>query len=356
LKIQNLELDSDLHNFGRRTSLDHQGRVTKHRSVLAEYVFFGSGSSFRQHVNQLFSQISPGTLLPALEFNADNDPTVSLSPRVMEQLVLTPLERPFNKSDYRQVGAYIALSAFVGLNDSHRHNVMLGLHNGVFTFVSVDCETMLSEIPHAVSLGLFRHESDCPCKSKYCFHYGLSALKVASEEHLDEMPAEIIWGHRAMRRILLANAPALKASFEKTVNRRPLMLRKIYHFTYAYFQALSAKDFSPFSSEEIVQLERGDIPYFFQIFGDDDVFYWRDEKTYAKHSRPAHASLFKTRAEFEHNDILAAQIMIHIAASVDFWPGRIFQATSEDIRVLYKKDSVVVMCGEQVLTHERMPL
>lgn len=307
-------------------------------------------------MNHLFSQISTGVLLPALEFDRSNDPAVSLAPRLMEQLVLAPLERPFRKSDYRQVGAYIALSAFVGLNDSHRHNVMLGLHKGVFTFVSVDCETMLSEIPHAVALGLFRHESNCPCKSKYCFHYGLSALKVASEAHLDEMAAEIIWGHRAMRRILLENAPALKESFVKTVGGQPLMLRRIYHFTYAYFQALAAKDYAQFTREEIVQLERGDIPYFFQVFGDEDVFYWKDEKTYAKHSRPAHESLFKTRAEFEHGDILDAQIMVHIAASVDFWPGRIFQASSEDIRVLYKKDSVVVMCGEHVLTHERMPL
>lgn len=356
MKIQNVELDSDSHNFGRRTFISAQGRITKYRSLLAEYVFFGSGSSFRQHVNKLFNQVSQGVLLPALEFYQPSDTSVSLAPREMEQLILTPLERPFQASDYHQIGAYIALCAFVGLNDSHRHNIMLGLHNGVFTFVSVDCETMLSDIPHAITLGLFRHESNCPCKSKFCFHYGLSALKLASEEHLDSMPADIIWGHRAMRRLLLEHKDSLNESFAKTLNHQPLVLRKLYNFTYVYFQSLKAEDFSTYSNEEALQMKRGDIPYFFQIYGDENVYYWQDERNYTRHSKSSDESLFKTRLTFEHSDILDSQIMLQIAASVDFWPGRISQSISDDIRVLYKKDSVVVMCEDLVLTHPRMPL
>ncbi len=352
-----LELDSDLHNFGRRTFLSTQGRITKHRSLMAEYIFFGSDSSFRQHINRLFAQICPrGILLPALEFYAPRDTTVSLAPREMQQLILAPMGRAFRSSDYHQIGAYIALSAFIGLNDSHRHNIMLGLHDGAFTFVSVDCETVLSDIPHAIALGLFRHDSNCPCKSKYCFHYGLSALKLAADEHLPSMPTDIIWGHQAMRRLLLEHQELLTEQFVKTLNNQPLVFRKLYNFTYAYFKALTTKDYTDFCDEEILQMERGDIPYFFQIYGDSDVYYWRNETVYARHSKGPDESLFKTRTTFEHTHILDSQIMLHIAASVDFWPGRISQSVTEDIRVVYKKDSVVVMCADQVLTHPRMPL
>jgi hypothetical protein len=266
----------DSHNFGRRVSL-REGRVAKPRTLLWEWLLLAGESPLRQLLTEAAKQ-------RALEGAFDFLPTLRFyGPRVgaageVEQISLSPLPRP--SADSRRalaiiVGRSLALFSWLGVEDLHWENLVLGVNTeGQTVYGPLDIELILGDLSLPTETKLLP-DADPEYADVYRHACGVRrVLPYLGKPVLAGDLLAMLTAYRATLALLDGEAKAIAAVFSGLPELRDAPIRVCLRGTGEYVHARSEPIWPPLLAAEREQMERGDIPYFFRLYGQQGIHYY----------------------------------------------------------------------------------
>jgi hypothetical protein len=270
----NQELDSDLHNFNRRCEVALP-YILKPRTLDAERALLDAASPFRVYIDGLLKdhELSLPTL-PHLAFRL-NAQGPSLTSNAMEFVAVQPLTRELSTAECESVGATLALLNAVGIVDLHRNNFVFGMVEEAVRFVPIDVECHLQrfELSRCDFFPARKGHHDCCAGVSHLAKY----VKSSGDKNA---VLKFIRGYLRAHRVLEVHRQDVQQRFIQCLGPKPLT-RIIYRNTDDYYQAIKQQDWQGFAAEEVTQLLRGDIPYFFRFLGEPALLYWSSPESYA---------------------------------------------------------------------------
>jgi len=269
----------DSHNFGRRVELRGE-RIAKPRTLLWEWLLLSNESPLRKLLNEAAARDALGTdafgFLPTLEFFGSRGPEGG----EVERLQLEPL-RASDVETRRAlssiVGRSLALWSWLGVADLHWENLVLGVDpRGQLVFGPLDIEMILGELSLPTETKLLP-DAD-PEYAAICRHAsGVRRVlpylgKPIAVADLLTMAA----AYRSTLTFLNRHSPEIAAIFKALPELHEAPLRVLLRGTGDYVQASSSALWPPLLEAESEQLARGDIPYFFRLYGRPGIHYFAD--------------------------------------------------------------------------------
>lgn len=268
----------DTHNFGRRVEL-RGDRVFKPRALLWEWLLLGANSPLRARLDALAAErLAPGAFafLPRLRFY---QPRSLEREGEVERLSLRPLGRLAAEERGalgRVVGRALALFSWLGLADLHWENLALGRDaRGEIIFAPLDVEMILSDLASPTETKLLP-DAD-PEYAAMCRHAAgvRRALPFLGKPVPGELVAAIGEGYIEALEALEGDGAALAQVLASQPALRRAPIRVCLRGTVDY-QLPPERAAPPYLPEELVQLERGDVPYFFHRYGSPGLRYFLD--------------------------------------------------------------------------------
>lgn len=251
----------DRHNFGQTVSVAG-GYFHKPRTVLWEYVLLGEDSAFRRCLDTWLRRdlgASPFDVMPALTFVLDASGHGAVSdfePREAKVAEVKPVEA-------HRVGMLIALLAWLGVDDLHCENVVIGrCEGGHLAVCPVDVESLLqaTRLPSQTLLipSTHIHRESC----------GIAALVSPLAADSDAVAA-LCCGYIETLEWIERNAQLVSETLISIPNIADAPIRLILRPTSTYVRYLETgcipEGEPELASCELAQLERGDVPYFFRL-------------------------------------------------------------------------------------------
>lgn len=269
----------DSHNFGRRVTI-RDGRVHKPRTLFWEWLLLSARSPLRRLLDELATRdgLGPDTFafLPDLHFRSPRARTGG----EVEHVELEPLPDPTSDSRRelaRIAGRSIALFAWLGVADLHWENLVLGMSDrGRVVFAPLDVEIVLADmsLPTETKLlpdadpeyaAISRHAAGVrrllPYLGKPIGAADLLAMASTYRRTLD-----LLDRHARTIADVLAGVPGF----------RDAPIRVLLRGTGEYVHARSTPPWPPLLDAELEQLDRGDIPYFFRLYGRPGIHWFAD--------------------------------------------------------------------------------
>ncbi|HYJ08434.1 MAG TPA: hypothetical protein VEX18_05480 [Polyangiaceae bacterium] len=266
----------DSHNFGRQVVV-RGARVLKPRTVLWEWLLLARESPLRRALNQAAEQDGAAeafAFLPSLRFYASSQAFGG----EVERLELCALGRPsavLRLELARVVGRALALFSWLGLADLHWENLVLGRDGrDRIVFGPLDVEMILADLSLPTETKLLP-DGD-PEYVEVCRHAaGVRRVlpylgKPIRPPHLLAMAGAYLGTLDLLER----HRSALAQSVAQVPGLRDTPIRVCLRGTDEYVRARSAPPWPPLLEAERVQLERGDIPYFFRFYGRAGLHYF----------------------------------------------------------------------------------
>lgn len=266
----------DSHNFGRRVVV-RGARVLKPRTVLWEWLLLARDSPLRAELDEAAKregQAGAFAFLPSLRFFATTQPFGG----EVQRLELRALERPnaaLKLELARVVGRALALFSWLGVADLHWENLVLGRDgSGRLVFGPLDVEMILSDLSLPTETKLLP-DGD-PEYLQVCRHAaGLRRVlpylgKPIAAPNLLAMAGAYLGTLGLLER----HSSALANSVAQLPGLKGTPIRVCLRGTDEYVRARSAPPWPPLLEAERVQLERGDIPYFFRFYGRAGLHYF----------------------------------------------------------------------------------
>lgn len=265
----------DTHNFGRSVRLHDEHWVTKPRSTFWEELFLANGSRFRAELDAVLGDEPIADCMPRLAFaRAPDDPGSTLMERLRVEPILSACDLEYA---LEALGGLLAISAWFGLEDLHSGNVMCGAdkRTGKFVIFPIDIEVAFSDIRLPSNIGLVHVDHRRQQISGAAPLFNL--IRKAGPKQRMAIPLGYM---RTAKRLLLSQTRLVRA-LHKTRGAYRAPIRVVLRDTRDYVDHLEDRplaeriDASPFAPEERVQLDRGDVPYFFRTLGDSRIRYYR---------------------------------------------------------------------------------
>jgi len=271
----------DSHNFGRRVSV-RAGRVVKPRAILWEWALLGADSPVRALLDEISERAGmPGlfSFLPTLRFFSGREPA-----RIGGEVERITLEPWHFRSDTRRlelaeiVGRSLALWSWLGVSDLHWENLVLGVDRaGRTVFGPLDIELMFAVLTLPTETKLlpdpdpeYAHTCRHACGVRRVLPY---LGKPIQAEQLVAMAAAY---HRVLA-LLDRHTSAIAEAFSALPGLSETPIRVLLRGTDEYVRASTQPLWPPLLPAEIEQLRRGDIPYFFRLYGQPGIRYYADE-------------------------------------------------------------------------------
>lgn len=268
----------DSHNFGRRVTLRAR-RVHKPRTLLWEWLVLGRESPLRTLLNERAREAGLGDgafeFLPALRFFGET----ARDGGDVERVSLAPL-RALSKDGKRElavsVGRSLALFAFLGVADLHWENLVLGAGaRGRIVFGPLDIEMILADLARPTETKLIP-DAD-PEYREVCRHAcGVRrVLPYLGKPVAPELLLAMAGAYHATLALLEDAGRAMASVFERLPALEHTPIRVCLRGTDEYVRA-DPNLFPPLLDAEAEQLARGDIPYFFRLYGRPGIHYYGD--------------------------------------------------------------------------------
>ncbi len=260
----------DSHNFGRRVTL-REGSVVKPRTLLWEWLLLAAESPLRAKLAELGPDVFD--FLPSLRFSSHD----ARDGGEVERADLDPLSPAVDATRLAQVtGRTIALYAWLGLSDLHWENLVLGERDGRIVLGPLDVEMILDdlELPTQTKL-LPEADEDIVdvCRHACGVRRTLPFLgKPIAPQSLVAMVA----AYRRTLGLLDKNAPAIASVFQSLPGLADAPIRVLLRGTDEYVRAETEDVWPPLLDAEEEQLARGDIPYFFRLYGRPEIRFFTD--------------------------------------------------------------------------------
>jgi hypothetical protein len=274
----------DSHNFGRRVTLGER-RVAKPRTLLWEWLVLSAQSPLRRFFGDAAERDGLGRdafgFLPDLEFVSPDARDGGEVERVeLEPLAACSSEE--RRALARIVGRSLALWSWLGVSDLHWENLVLGVaKDGRVIFAPLDVEMLLADLSLPTETKLLP-DAD-PEYAALCRH----ACGVRRVLPYLGKPVEVadlvamVAAYRGTLAFLDRHARAIADVLAGLPGLRETPIRVILRSTGEYVRALSRERqapplWPPLLDAEQEQLDRGDIPYFFRLYGSPGIHYFGD--------------------------------------------------------------------------------
>jgi hypothetical protein len=269
----------DSHNFGRRVSLS-AGRVRKPRALLWEWLLLSGDSPFRRLLSDVAERDGLGRdafdFLPKLKFFRMSQPFGG----EVERVRLRPLPRlgdDRRRSLARIVGRSLALFSWLGVSDLHWENLVLGMSDrGRVVFSPLDIEMILADLSLPTETKLLP-DAD-PEYAAICRHAsGVRRVLPYLGKPIGAADLLAMAGsYRSTLLFLDRHARMLADVFARLPGLRETPIRICLRGTDDYVRARSEPVWPPLLDAEAEQMARGDIPYFFRLYGKAGIYYYGD--------------------------------------------------------------------------------
>ena len=277
----------DSHNFGRRVSQTAE-RVLKPRTVFWEWLMLAAESPLRRLLSSAAEQAGMGAdafgFLPTLKFYASK----TASAGAVQRVRLEPLRgrsAAMKRALAVILGRSLALWTWLGVADLHWENLVLGVdRRGQIVFGPLDIEMMLADLSLPTETKLLP-DAD-PEYADVCRHAaGVRRVlpylgKPVAAEDLLAMAA----AYRETLEFLDRHAGAIAKVLASVPGLGEAPLRVLLRGTAEYVHADTEQLWPPLLEAEIEQLARGDIPYFFRLYGRQGIHYF-GERTLTRRLR-----------------------------------------------------------------------
>ncbi len=270
----------DAHNFGRRVRLG-ETRIRKPRPLLWEWLVLAAESPLRTLLDERAERDGLGPeafgFLPDLAFSSPH----AREGGEVERIALAPLAAPTDEGKRalaRIVGRALALFTWLGVSDLHWENLVLGQDDrGRMVFAPIDVEMILADLSLPTETKLLPDadpEVAAVCRHACGVRRVLPYLgKPVPAEHVVAMAG----AYRRTLAFLDRHASAIADVFARLPGLRETPIRLLLRGTDEYVRARSAPLWPPLLDAEAEQLARGDIPYFFRLYGRPGIHYYADE-------------------------------------------------------------------------------
>lgn len=269
------DFDSDFHNFGRKVRVE-KNTVFKPRSLFLEFLIYSQKSQFRSYLDEHGGDLF--NMLPYIEF-LDHPlmGRLGLHDNSYKYLEISSLESPLVKKQIESIGSILALMTFLGVSDLTKTNILFGLFDKRPVFVPIDLEVFLvSSYPSGLKLAPISSEHIYCCS-------GISHLINYQDRFKDiDFEISLMVGFHNACKFLEQHQGELQELFLQE-NTYPRITRVLLRSTMDYFLMLNSVRGLEGFSEEVEQLSRNEIPYFFKfIDGGNEIYFWESETSYKK--------------------------------------------------------------------------
>ena len=268
----------DSHNFGRRVSLV-DGRVRKPRTVYWEWLLLSAESPLRKALDEAASKSPLGKgafgFLPDLAFSGERE----RGGGEVERVDLAPLPDPTPEGRRGLavvVGRALALFSWLGLADLHWENLALGLNReGQTVFAPLDVEMILADLSLPTETKLIP-DADPEYAAVVQHACGVRRALPFLGKPIDggDLVA-MAEAYRSTLAFLEKSSAALAEVFANLPALAETPIRVLLRGTEEYVDP-QASLWPPLLEAEKEQLARGDIPYFFRLYGQPGIHYYGD--------------------------------------------------------------------------------
>lgn len=268
----------DAHNFGRRV-LERGERIYKPRTLLWEWLLLAADSPLRRALRELSGRAGLGRdafeFLPTLKFHGARSGVGG----EVERARLEPLARSTSRSRRELselLGRSLALFSWLGVSDLHWENLVLGVDTrGGVVFGPLDVELILADLSLPTETKLLP-DAD-PEYRELCRHAAgvRRALPYLGKPiEPGDLLAMLSHYHLALA-FLERNGVALGKAIAGVKQLRKAPIRVLLRSTGDYLEPAPAL-WPPLLDAEAEQLARGDVPYFFRLYGARGIHYYAD--------------------------------------------------------------------------------
>ncbi len=288
----------DSHNFGRRVTVG-ETRVKKPRTVLWEWLLLSSQSPLRRLLHEVTSGSSlegAFDFLPDLTFwdihalEGGEVERVRLEP-------LTALAPDERRALAAIVGRALALFSWLGVSDLHWENLALGRNeHGNMVFAPLDVEMILADLSLPTETKLLP-DAD-PEVAAICRH-ACGVRRVLPYLGKPIQVADLVamaGAYEVTLALLDRHAAAIAKVFSDLPGLRETPIRVTLRGTDEYV-APSQSLWPPLLGAESEQLARGDIPYFFRLYGQRGLHYFGNAALSERKTLPLHGDVPKLDPE-----------------------------------------------------------
>jgi hypothetical protein len=267
----------DSHNFGRRVTL-RGDRVIKPRSVFWERLVLDGSSPFRIALTTAADKVGLGA--GAFAFLPDLGFETTAQGGEVERIALDPLPTLDAKGRQelaRIVGRSLALWSWLGVSDLHWENLVLGVdRRGRIVFTPLDIEMMLADLALPTETKLLP-DAD-PEYADSCRH-ACGVRRVLPYLGKPIGPQDllaILSAYRGTLAFLERHSREIAESFARAPGLTDAPLRVLLRGTDEYVLPAARGLWPPLLDAEAEQLARGDIPYFFRLYGRPGIHYYSE--------------------------------------------------------------------------------
>jgi hypothetical protein len=353
----------DTHNFGRRVEVGDTW-VEKPRTVFWEWLLLAAESPLRRALAELeprpFVSGPFFSFLPALEFVSP----FSLTGGKVSRASLSALDsKSFSGSKARDArlelahiaGRAMALFAWFGVADLHWENMILGRGDeGQLVFAPVDVEILFADMDSPVQTKLIADPD--PEYAELSQHAAgfRRLLPYLGKPVEGPTIAAMVAGYAQTYALLQAHRSKLaEAVLLPQFALQPI--RVCLRATAEYIDP-ERRPWPPWLAAEIEQLKRGDIPYFFQLYGEGRLRWFTSRALDASSALPSRGdvprapALLDIRRDFrgKNRESLLTRGLFAIVGALDHPDLRgTFEAFDASLRLGARK-VVIAVHGEEL--------